>query len=106
MLGLLDRLRARQAQITDEKLREQIWQMRAEISRVDTQIIADLTERMKWVDKIGRLKREHDVPVLQLGRWEDLLEDHLAQAREAGLEAEFIKAVFELIHAQAVRRQL
>ncbi len=106
LAALLDRLRVRAAQISDPKLAEQIWALRAKINQVDARLIADLAERMKWVDQIGQLKREHEVPVLQLGRWEDLLEDHMAQAREAGLEAEFVKAVFELIHAEAVRRQL
>jgi len=106
LIGLLDRLKARQAEIGDRELRDRISQLRAEISRVDSKIIKDLAERMKCVDKIGQIKREHDIPVLQLSRWEYLLDDHLSAAREAGLEAEFIKAVFELIHAQAVRRQL
>jgi len=39
-------------------------------------------------------------------RWETLLEDHIARAQKAGLDAEFIKGIFELIHAQAVKRQL
>ena len=50
--------------------------------------------------------QEHNIPVLQINRWETLLEDHMARAAAADLDAEFIKAVFELIHAQSVRRQL
>jgi hypothetical protein len=30
----------------------------------------------------------------------------MAKAKQLGLESEFIKAVFELIHAEAVKRQL
>jgi hypothetical protein len=30
----------------------------------------------------------------------------MAKAQQLGLDSEFIKAVFELIHAQAVKRQL
>ena len=77
-----------------------------EISQIDTKIIQDLAERMKWVEEIGRLKQEHSIPVLQLDRWESLLGDHIARAQKAGLDPEFIKAIFELIHAQAVKRQL
>jgi len=106
LAALLGRLKARQAEIEDGAVRERIAELRAAISRADSKIIRDLAERFRCVDEIGRVKREHNVPVLQLNRWEHLLEDHLAQARESGMEAEFIKAVFELIHAQAVRRQL
>jgi chorismate mutase len=61
---------------------------------------------MKWVAEIGRLKQEHNIPVLQINRWENLLEDHIAKAEKAGLDPDFIKAIFEIIHAQAVKRQL
>ena len=57
-------------------------------------------------EEIGRLKHEHHIPVLQLTRWENLLESHIAKAQKAGLDTEFIKSLFELIHAQAVKRQL
>jgi len=103
---MLDRLKARGVEITDLEVRERISQFRVEISRADSNIIRDLADRMKAVEGIGRIKRDHNIPVLQLNRWEHLLDDHLAQAAEAGLDAQFIKALFETIHAQAVRRQL
>lgn len=103
---IIDRLRTRDATPTDRQLKRHIARLRAEISRVDAEIIEDLAERMKWVEEIGRLKQQHGIPVLQITRWENLLEDHIVRARKAGLDAEFIKAVFETIHAQAIKRQL
>jgi chorismate mutase len=106
LIDLLDRLRARNAAITDKQVKGKIARLRAEISHVDSQIMQDLAERMRWVEEIGRLKRQHSIPVLQINRWENLLDDHMAKAQQLGLDSEFIKAVFELIHAQAVERQL
>jgi chorismate mutase len=106
LIGLLDRLRARSAAITDKEVKGKIARLRAEISQVDSRIIQDIAERMKWVEQIGALKQQHNIAVLQLNRWENLLEDHIAKAEQVGLDGEFIKAVFELIHAQAVKRQL
>ena len=103
---LLERLRARNAAITDKQVKGKIARLRAEISQVDSRIIQDIAERMKWVEQIGGLKQEHNIAVLQLNRWETLLEDHIAKAQRVGLDGEFIKALFELIHAQAVKRQL
>ena len=106
LMKLLNKLRARNTAITDKQVKRQIARLRSEISHTDSQIIQDLAERMKWVEEIGKLKQEHDIPVLQINRWEHLLKDHMAKAQQLGLESEFIKAVFELIHAQAVKRQL
>jgi chorismate mutase len=103
---MVDRLRARDAALTDRELKRHIARLRTEISQVDGKLIEDLAERMKWVEEIGRLKQQHNIPVLQITRWENLLEDHLAKAEKAGLDREFIKAIFELIHAQAIKRQL
>jgi len=103
---MLDRLRVRDAPISDRDVKRKMARLRAEISQIDAKIIQDLAERMKWVEEIGRLKQEHNIPVLQLGRWENLLEDHLAQAKQLGLDSDFIKALFELIHTHAIKRQL
>jgi chorismate mutase len=103
---MLDRLRARDAAISDRDIKRQLARLRGEISQIDAKIIHDLAERMKWVEEIGRLKQEHHIPVLQINRWETLLEDHIARAQQLGLGTDFIKALFELIHAEAVRHQL
>ena len=106
LIELLERLRARDKVFADKQLKRRIARLRAAITQVDSRIIQDLAERMKWVEEIGRLKQQHHISVLQLNRWETLLEDHIAKAQQTGLEGEFIKAVFELIHAQAVKKQL
>ncbi|MCU0914920.1 MAG: chorismate mutase [Planctomycetes bacterium] len=103
---MLDRLRVRDAPITDRDVKQKIGRLRAQISLIDAKLIQDLAERMKWVEDIGRLKQQHNIPVLQLDRWENLLEDHLAKAGQLGLDTEFVKALFELIHAQSIKRQL
>ena len=103
---LLNRLKTRSAAITNEEVKAKIARLRTEISHVDSQIIHDLAERMRWVEEIGRLKEQHNISVLQITRWENLLKDHIAKAKKLDLDTEFIKAVFELIHAQAVKRQL
>ena len=106
LIALLDRLRARDTVLTDKQLKARIARLRTAITQVDSRIIHDLAERMKWVEEIGKLKHEHNIPVLQLSRWETILKDHVARAQQTGLDGEFIKAVFELIHAQAVKKQL
>jgi chorismate mutase len=103
---MLERLKVRDAPITGRDVKQKISRLRAEISHIDAKIIQDLAERMKWVEEIGRLKQQHGIPVLQLERWENLLGSHIAKGKELGLDEDFIKALFELIHAQAVKQQL
>ncbi len=106
LLEMLERLRARDAELTDKHLKAQLAHLRTAINQTDTKIIQDIAERMKWVEEIGKLKQQHNVPVLQINRWETLLKDHVAKANQLGLDGDFIKAIFELIHTQAVKKQL
>ncbi len=106
LIELLGRLKTRDMAVTDRQLKAKIAHLRAAITHVDSRIIQNLTERMKWVDEIGKLKHQHNIPVLQINRWETLIENHITKAQQTGLDGEFIKAVFELIHAQAVKKQL
>ncbi len=106
LIVMLDRLRARDAELTDKQLKAKIAHLRAAISQADTKIIQDIAERMKYVEEIGKLKQQYNIPVLQLNRWENLLKDHVTRAQNLGLDGEFIKDIFEHIHAQAVKKQL
>ncbi len=106
LMDMLVRLHARGKSINNTDLQKQISQLRACIEQVDDRILQDLSERMRWVEQIGRIKRENDIPVLQIERWENLLEDHLRKCRQLGLDENFIKAIFELIHLQAIKQQV
>jgi chorismate mutase len=106
LMEMLERLHARGKSIGNTHLQKQISQLRGCIEQVDDRILQDLSERMRWVEQIGRIKRENDIPVLQIDRWENLLEDHLSKGRQLGLDGEFVKAIFELIHTQAVKKQV
>lgn len=103
---LIKRLKVRDAIPTDRQLKAQIAHLRTAISRIDSRIIQDIADRMRFVEEIGQLKQQHKIPVLQIDRWETLLKDHIEKAQGKGLDGEFIKAIFELIHTQAVKKQL
>jgi len=105
LIELLQKLNVRDAAPTDMLVKAQISRLRSSISRIDSRIIQDIADRMKYVEEIGRLKQKYKIPVLQMERWETLLKDHIEKAQEKGLDKEFTKALFELIHTQAVKKQ-
>lgn len=106
LIKMLERLKPRDSAPDDRQIKARLSHLRALISHTDTQILQLLAERMKCVEEIGRLKQNHNIPVLQLERWETLLKDHVAKARKMDLDSEFVKSIFETIHTQAVKKQL
>lgn len=55
---------------------------------------------------IGQFKKEHNMPVLQAQRYEELLERRAGQAVQLGMEREFMRTVMQAIHEESVRQQM
>lgn len=80
--------------------------LREEIDRIDDRLLATLARRMAVSDEIGRYKQREGIPVVQPHRYKDLIDKRCAQAAEAGLNPDFVRAVLAAIHEESVRRQL
>ena len=80
--------------------------LREEIDRIDDRLLATLARRMAVSDEIGRYKLREGIPVVQPHRYKDPIDKRCAQAAEAGLNPDFVRAVLAAIHEESVRRQL
>ncbi len=63
-------------------------------------------KRMRVCREIGTFKKEHDMTILQTGRYNEILDKRGAQGSLCGMDSEFIKKVFEAIHEESVRQQM
>lgn len=79
---------------------------RERIDRCDRSLVDLLAERMAISQEMGELKREHGIPVLQFDRYNDILHAIAVNGEEKGLNADFLKKVFEIIHAESIVQQL
>ena len=50
--------------------------------------------------------KEHNITVLQTGRYNEILDKRGAQGALCGMSADFVKQIFEHIHEESVRQQL
>ncbi len=55
--------------------------------------------------RIGQYKKEHNVAILQAGRWEQLLSDMVERGAQLGLSEASIRAIMTAIHDESVRVQ-
>lgn len=79
--------------------------MRGQIDRIDDQLLRLLASRLEVSGEIARVKAQSNLAVFQPKRWESLLQQRLSTAEELHLEPEFVKGIFEKIHAESVRVQ-
>ena len=72
---------------------------------VDDQLIDLLGKRMKVADKIGAIKKEQNVDVLQSRRWNEILGNMVLEGEQKGLSEEFVLRMFKAIHQESINHQ-
>jgi chorismate mutase len=81
-------------------------ELRSQVDEVDYQLIQLLAERMALIEKIGEYKRDHQLTVLQLERWMEILKTRTALGEKLQLHKEFIQELLIVIHKEAIRKQV
>ncbi|RYZ95036.1 MAG: 3-deoxy-7-phosphoheptulonate synthase, partial [Moraxellaceae bacterium] len=56
-------------------------------------------------EQIGQYKKDNDITILQVNRWEEILQKRIPYANALKLSAEFTEKLLELVHAESIRRQ-
>ena len=102
---LIEGLRIREKDSGDKDYREGIEQLRTRIDYIDEDLLKELGARMDVSRKIGAYKRDHNVAILQMARWEEVMTGMKEKARAYGLSDKFIEDVFNAIHEESVRTQ-
>ena len=76
---------------------------RLAIDSLDSSLIRLIGQREKIVREIGIYKAKHDIPSLQVNRFQEVLGRSIAAGKEQGLSPEFITELMNLIHAESLR---
>lgn len=85
---------------------EGIHGLREQIDALDNNLIEILANRMSVCRKIGDYKKEHNMTILQTSRYNEILDKRAVQGTLCGMDSDFVKHVFELIHEESVRQQM
>ena len=94
-------------QVRDETTTtENIKLLRKQIDEQDDKLLELLSQRFRVCREIGQYKKEHNMTVLQTGRYNEILDKRGAQGALCGMSEQFVKTVFEAIHEESVRQQL
>lgn len=88
------------------KTTEDLTDLRHQIDEIDDKILEILAKRMRISREVAQYKKENSMSVLQAGRYDEILTKRSEQGASMGMSPEFIKEVFEAIHAESVRKQM
>jgi chorismate mutase len=79
--------------------------LRENIDSIDKQMLELLAKRMSTVEKIGEYKKEHNIAVFQLRRWEHIIRSRKEFGTNMGLSEDFIKKLLQLVHKESIAKQ-
>lgn len=86
---------------TQDGLRE----LRDIIDQLDEEIAQKLGSRMAISERIGDLKLEHNIAILQPERWDSIMRRQLSLCNALGLSAAFVEEFMSAVHNESIRRQ-
>ena len=84
--------------------KELIW-LRAEIDELDDRLWDTIAARMDVSRRIGEWKKANGVAPLQPERYEQIVRERRQWAAQHGLPEEFAQKLFDIIHAESVKKQ-
>ena len=102
---LVDRLTVREPEAPNEAFADKLADLRKNIDKIDDILLQKLAERMSIVEKIGEFKRDNQVTILQVNRWDAIIKKGHAFAKALKLDLNFTEKFLELMHGESIRKQ-
>ncbi|MFZ9968502.1 MAG: chorismate mutase [Bacteroidia bacterium] len=90
----------------NQELAGQLQALREQVDHLDQELLHLMNQRLQLSHQLGALKKEHDLPILQPKRWEQILETRSQDGVSMGLNLSFLNKWLQLMHQESIRRQL
>lgn len=82
-----------------------LQELRNAIDNIDDEIVNLLAQRMEISRKIGVYKKKNNLTVLQMERWNNILNRYISEAELIGLDPIMVRRLFEVIHEGSIQAQ-
>ena len=102
---LLDNLSIRKPASDNPGFEDKLTEFRDQIDKLDDQIIKQIGDRMKIAERIGAFKRDNNVTILQVNRWDEIVQKRVKLGNALSLGEEFMVKYLELLHNESIRKQ-
>jgi chorismate mutase len=104
-LQLIEALQIRQHNTNDLAATNALASLRSQIDKIDEEVIGLIGERMRLAEHIGAYKKDHNMMIFQLDRWQEIIATRSQLADRIGLSKDFIDKFLEQLHKESIRTQ-
>jgi len=102
---MLAQLKIRQPYSTNHVFVNQLEELRGKIDQLDREIVESIAMRMALVLEIGEYKKDNQVTVFQMERWNEIFSTRATWAEKMNLDKDFIQHIYKIIHEESIRIQ-
>lgn len=102
---MLEKLKVREVTSDNVIFKNQLEDLRDKVDHLDREIIEAIAARMKVVEEIGEYKKENNVTILQLERWQEIISSRSEWGGIFELNPDFITDLYKLIHQESIQKQ-
>jgi chorismate mutase len=105
LVEIINHLVLRKPDTNNAEVKDALSELRNQIDKIDDLLIQKAAERMQISEKIGKYKKDNNITILQVNRWDEIMNKRTAYAKALKLSPEFTEKLLELLHAESIRRQ-
>jgi chorismate mutase len=102
---IIEGLVVRSTSSENKSFKDTLALLREQIDHLDDEIMQKMSARMKISEKIGHYKKENNVTILQVNRWEEIIHTRAALGKAMGLDEGFTRDLLRLIHHESIQVQ-
>jgi chorismate mutase len=102
---LLSKLILRKQNTGDAEIIDKLHQLRNMIDEIDDELINVLKKRTQVIEQIGLYKKEHNITIFQLERWQEILRTRAQWAEKLGISRLHVERLCQLLHDESIKIQ-
>lgn len=102
---LISKLIIRKQTSEDALTTNKLLELRRIIDEIDDELLNVLKKRMTVIEEIGAYKKEHNITIFQLERWQEILRTRAQWATKMGVSRQYIEKICQLLHEESIRIQ-
>jgi chorismate mutase len=103
--ALLNSLTVRADQSVNKGYKEQLDEFRKLIDEIDESMLDIIQKREDVIRSIANYKKDHNITVFQLERWQEILKTRAQWADKKGISRGHIEKLCQLLHEESIRIQ-
>lgn len=105
LMAILNKLVLRDPDTNRKEAKELLMDLRHQIDMIDDELLNVLERRMEVSVKIGNVKKDNNIRILQTSRWDEVLKEMTNKGLKKGMSTAFIEKLFKAIHQESINIQ-